>query len=114
MFQIGFIILAGLTFVYYAAFVRSQTKFYFRIILLFYMPLSNPFLFCFNNFRDGEEKNLVAGSNCPHELCFAENTTASTQLELLEFSVSLLFSDWFSHADIYGLILIDVECALVE
>ncbi|KAL2337752.1 hypothetical protein Fmac_012198 [Flemingia macrophylla] len=65
VFQIAFVALAGLTFVYYAAFVRIPLKFSFLLCVLMFLSILKGFEF--EIIRDGEERSLVAGSNCLHE-----------------------------------------------
>lgn len=56
---------------YYLCTFTNQNL-YFSIVFFFYMLLSKPFLICFKNFRDGEGKKLVAGSNFPLKFRFTE------------------------------------------
>lgn len=80
MFQIAFIVLAGLTFVFYAAFVSFKhfpsycLPFIFVHVSILPPSLMSFFLlilFHYTKCRDGDEKNLVAGFNFPLKLCFA-------------------------------------------
>ena len=76
VFQIAFVVLAGLTFVYYAAFVSSFHHELLALLLLIWLWLSILlitqiwillFTFLKKIARDGEEKSEVAGSNFPHK-----------------------------------------------
>lgn len=90
VFQIAFVVLAGLTFVYYAAFVSCEAcHAYFACTLFpFYLPMCIIdcvlwLIFVTWNVRGGEEENRVASSNCPREV--ASLRRACTHVELKKF-----------------------------
>lgn len=127
IFQIAFVILAGLTFVYYAAFVSFLWKYFFSLFSYVFDP---PYgkrrlvFLCvnvlaeseFGNIRDGEERSLVASSNCLHEVWFMtwKSVFWREQSAFLGSLEWLLYSDvfWpkFCYIDSYrvGLIIIRV------
>lgn len=84
VFQIGFIVLAGLTFVYYSIFVSSNP---YYLTPTFLLLESKPILFCFIS-RDGDGKSPLAGSSSQVEedlvaAAAALNKASSNTLDFL-------------------------------
>jgi hypothetical protein len=71
VFQIAFVVLAGLTFVYYAAFVSSLPQPFIHCSFGVSLPEPKGLTLFPSKFRDGEEENPVAGSNFLPKVCFA-------------------------------------------
>ena len=96
VFQIAFIVLAGLTFVYYAAFVSSIFPNFLPIVSCMWSFLSlMPALVDCLKFRGGEEKNLVADSNFLRKLRFFSNEHTH-MVETSEFSLlTYILIEWF-------------------
>ncbi|KAF8402656.1 hypothetical protein HHK36_010745 [Tetracentron sinense] len=100
VFQIAFIVLAGLTFVYYMAFVSCTLISFKARIQMAYS------LIILKIFRDGERENPVAGSNFPLELCLS--WTSIKLVRMLRNVKVLSALEWFSDLDVWPNFVVNV------